>query len=143
LWKAKYALRVNELHEVTSWEQLGQWCWVQMLSLKHGWETPLSFHSDLPSPELEQSIDSCVRSMLRSPANFLVAPEQDKPWILARLQFCSGLLQPCNLRLLDMRKLADPTDALWFLLLTEWHDSGREFWPFVCDAINEPNKCRE
>jgi hypothetical protein len=38
-----------------------------------------------------------------------------------------------------MPKLADPTDALWFLLLTEWHDSGREFWPFVCDAINEPN----
>ena len=77
--------------------------------------------------------------MLRSPANdSLVAPEEDKPWILARLQFVAGLLQPSNVQLLGLPKLSDPVDALRFLLLAEWYESGREFWPLVCGAINEP-----
>ena len=77
--------------------------------------------------------------MLCRPAASLAVIEDVKPWVLARLQFCSGLLQPCNLRLLKMPRLVDPEDALWFLLLTEWHESGREFWPVVCDAFAEPN----
>lgn len=129
---------MNELREVTSWDQLGQWCWVQMLGLKRAWRTALPFGEELPFAECEESIDRCVRSMLRSPAQPLLAPELDKPWILARLQFGSGLLQPDNLRLLGLPKLSDPADALRFLLLTEWHASGREFWPFVCATINEP-----
>jgi hypothetical protein len=128
---------VNELHEVTSWEELGQWCWVRMLCLRRIWQTAPSFRRELPSTKLERSIDSCIRSMLRSPAHSLVAPEEDKPWILARLQFGSGLVQPSNVELLRLPKLSDPVDALRFLLLEEWYDSGREFWPLVCDTINE------
>jgi hypothetical protein len=75
--------------------------------------------------------------MLRSPADSLIAPDEDQPWILARLQFGSGLLQPSNVQLLRLPKLSDPVDALRFLLLEEWYDSGREFWPLVCDTINE------
>ena len=134
----KYPFRVNELHEVTSWEQLGQWCWVRMLGLKQSWQSALPLRGELPSAKFEESIDSCVRSMLRRPAASLAAPEKERPWILARLQFCSGLLQPCNLRLLNMPRLLDPEGALGFLLLTEWHESGRESWPLVCDAMNEP-----
>jgi hypothetical protein len=134
-----YLCRVNELHDVTSWEELGQWCWVQMLSLKRAWQTALPFRTTLPSAEFEKSIDSGVRSLLRSPAGPLVAPEEDKPWILARLQFCSGLLQPCNLRLLKLPELSDPVDALGFLLLVEWYEGGRECWPLVCGAINAPH----
>lgn len=130
---------VNKLHEVTSWEELGQWCWVQMLYLKRAWQTAPSFCEELPSAESEESIDSHVRSMLRSPESFLVIPEENKPWILARLLFGSGLLQPRNMRLLGISEFSDPGAALRFLLLEEWHDSGREFWPYVCGAMAEPN----
>jgi hypothetical protein len=92
---------------------------------------------ELPSAKLEGSIDSCIRSMLRSPGDSLFAPEEDKPWILARLQFGSALLQPSNVQLLNLPKLCDPMDALRFLLLAEWYDSGREFWPLVCGVIND------
>jgi hypothetical protein len=138
LGKAKYYSGVNELHEVKSWEQLGQWCWVRMLALKQSWRSALPLRGDLPSAQFEESIDSCVKLMLLRPGASLGAREEAKPWILARLQFCSGLLQPCNLRRLRMPRLIDPENALWFLLLTEWHESGREFWPVVCDAIAEP-----
>jgi hypothetical protein len=130
---------VNKLQEVTSWEELGQWCWVQMLSLKRAWQTAPSFCSELPSAESEELIDRHVRSMLRSPESFLVTPEENKPWILARLLFGSGLLQPDNVRLLGISELFDPAAALRFLLLEEWYDSGREFWPLVCGAMTEPN----
>jgi len=130
---------MNKLHEVTSWEGLGQWCWVQMLCLKRAWQTAPSFSEELPSAESEESIDSHVRSMLRSPESFLVTPEENKPWILARLLFGSGLLQPCNVRLLGISELSDPRAALRFLLLEEWHHSGRESWPVVCGAMGEPN----
>jgi hypothetical protein len=77
--------------------------------------------------------------MLRSPESFLVMPEENKPWILARLLFGSGLLQPRNLRLLGISELSDPGAALRFLLLEEWHHSGRESWPVVCGAMGERN----
>lgn len=77
--------------------------------------------------------------MLFGSADSLVVPEEDKPWILARLQFASGLLQPSNVRLLRLPRLFDPLNALRFLLLAEWHNSGRELWPSVCSAINEPD----
>ena len=128
---------MNELHEVTSWEELGQWCWERMLCLRRVWQTTLPFRTELPSAKLEESIDSCIRSMLRSPDDSIFAPEEDKPWILARLQFGSALLQPSNVQLLKLPKLCDPMDALRFLLLAEWYDSGREFWPLVCGAIND------
>ena len=130
---------VNKLHEVTSWEELGQWCWMQMLYLKRAWQSVPSFCEELPSAESEESIDSHVRSMLRSPESFLVIPEENKPWILARLLFGSGLLQPRNVRLLGISEFSDPGAALRFLLLEEWHDSGREFWPYVCSAMAEPD----
>ena len=130
---------MNKLHEVMSWEELGQWCWVQMLCLKRAWQTAPSFCGELPSAEFEESIDSDVRSMLHSPESFLVAPEENKPWILARLLFGSGLLQPGNVRFLGISELSDPAAALGFLLLEEWYDSGRESWPFVCDAMAEPS----
>ena len=130
--------RVNKLHEVRSWEELGQWCWVQMLCLKRAWQTAPSFCGELPSAESEESIDSHVRSMLRSPGDFLVT-EENKPWILARLLFGSGLLQPHNVRLLAISELSDPGAALRFLLLEEWYNSGRESWPVVCGAMAEPN----
>ena len=129
---------VNKLHEVTSWEQLGQWCWVQMLCLKRAWQTAPPFCEELPSADSEESIDSHVRSMLRSPRGLLVAPEENKPWILARLLFGSGLLQPRNVDLLGIPELSDPGAALRFLLLEEWYESGRDSWPFVCDAMAEP-----
>ena len=77
--------------------------------------------------------------MLRSPESFLVTPEENKPWILARLLFGSGLLQPRNVHLLGISELSDPGAALRFLLLEEWHHSGRESWPSVCGAMAEPN----
>jgi len=120
-----------------SWEELGQWCWVQMLSLKRAWQTVPSFCGELPSPESEESIDSHIRSMLRSPEGLLVPPEENKPWILARLVFGSGLLQPRNVSLLGIRELSDPGAALRFLLLEEWYESGRDSWPFVCGAMAE------
>ena len=129
---------VNKLHEVTSWEELGQWCWVQMLRLKRAWQSAPSFCGELPSAESEESIDSHVRSMLRSPGGLLVTPEENKPWILARLLFGSGLLQPRNVDLLGIPELSDPGAALRFLLLEEWYESGRDSWPFVCDAMAEP-----
>ena len=129
---------VNKLHEVMSWEELGQWCWVQMLRLKRAWQSAPSFCGELPSAESEESIDSHVRSMLRSPGDFLVT-EENKPWILARLLFGSGLLQPSNVSLLGIPELSDPRAALRFLLLEEWYKSGRESWPFVCDAMAETN----
>ena len=129
---------VNKLQEVTTWEELGQWCWVQMLCLKRAWQTAPSFCGELPSAESEESIDSHVRSMLRSPGDFLVT-EENKPWILARLLFGSGLLQPHNVRLLGISELSDPGAALRFLLLEEWYNSGRESWPSVCGAMAEPN----
>jgi hypothetical protein len=110
-----------------------------MLRLSRAWQTAPPFRRELPSAMFEKSIDSCIRAMLRNPAHSLVAPEEVKPWILARLQFGSGLLQPSNVRLLRLSKLSDPVDALRFLLLVEWYDSGREFWPLACDAINEPD----
>jgi hypothetical protein len=94
----------------------------------------------LPSAKLEESIDSCIRSILRSSNDSLSPPEKVKPWILARLQFASALLQPSNVQLLRLPKLCDPMDALGFLLLAEWYDSGREFWPLVCGAINDQGK---
>ena len=103
---------VNKLHEVMSWEELGQWCWVQMLCLKRAWQTAPSFCGELPSAESEESIDSHVRSMLRSPEGLLVTPEENKPWILARLLFGSGLLQPRNVSLLGIPELSDPGAAL-------------------------------
>lgn len=131
---------VNELHEVASWEDLGQWCWRQMLCLRRAWQTTMPFPTELPSFDLEESIDSCVRLMLRRPGADQAPIEEVKPWILARLQFCSGLLQPCNLQLLKIPRLVDPEGALWFLLLREWHESGREFWPLICDVVNQPGK---
>jgi hypothetical protein len=128
---------VKELNEVKTWEELGQWCWKQMLFLRRVWQIAPPFRGELPSPKFEKSIDSCIGSMLRDPADSLVVPEENKPWILARLQIGSGLLQPSNVRLLRLLKLPDPMDALRFLLLAEWYDSGREFWPLVCSAINE------
>jgi len=137
LFGANYRVKVNELHKVTSWEELGQWCWERMLCLRRVWQTAPPIRMELPSAKLEESIDSCIRSMLRSPNDSLFAPEEDKPWILARLQFVSALLQPTNVQVLGLPKLCDPMDALRFLLLAEWFDSGREFWPLVCDAIND------
>jgi len=110
-----------------------------MLCLKRAWQTAPSFCGELPSAESEESIDSHVRSMLRSPGDFLVTSEENKPWILARLLFGSGLLQPSNVRLLKIPELSDPGAALRFLLLEEWYNSGREFWPVVCGAMAEPN----
>jgi hypothetical protein len=130
---------VNQLHKVASWEDLGQWCWERMLDLKRAWQTALPFQRDLPSVELEQSVDGCIRFMLCNPTDFLATREEDKPWILARLQFGSGLLQPRNLELLGIPHLSDPADSLRFLLLEEWYGSGREFWPLVCRAIAESN----
>ena len=52
----------------------------------------------------------------------------------------TGLLQPCNVRLLTLPKLLDPVNALQFLLLVEWYESGREFWPLVCDTIFSSKK---
>ena len=130
---------VNKLHDVMSWEELGQWCWVQMLGLQRAWQNAPSFCRELPSVESEESIDGHVRSMLRSPESLLVTPEENKPWILARLLFGSGLLQPSNMRLLRIPELFDPGAALRFLLLEEWYNSGREFWPVVCGAMAEPN----
>ena len=83
-------------------------------SLKRVWQTELPFRRKLPSAEFEESIDGCVRSMLRSPSSFMVAPEDLKPWILTRLQFGAGLLQPCNLRMLKMPELKHPERALCF-----------------------------
>jgi hypothetical protein len=83
-----------------------------MLSLKRAWQTAPSFCGELPSAESEESIDSHVRSMLRSPGGLLVTPEENKPWILARFLFGAGLLQPCNLRLLELPELSDPERAL-------------------------------
>ena len=77
--------------------------------------------------------------MLRSPGDFLVTSEENKRWILARLLFGSGLLQPSNVRLLKIPELSDPGAALRFLLLEEWYNSGREFWPVVCGVMAEPN----
>ena len=76
--------------------------------------------------------------MLRSPETFRFTPEENKPWILARLLFGSGLLQPRNVRFLGIPELSDPGAALHFLLLEEWYDSGRESWPIVCGAMAEP-----
>ena len=95
---------------------------------------------ELPSAQVEESIDNNVRSMLCVAATFVDLPEENKPWILDRLLFGSGLLQPCNLRLLEVPELSDPAHALRFILLEEWHNSGRDFWPLVCDTIEEPNK---
>ena len=122
---------------MTSWEDLGQWCWERMLCLRRVWQTAPPFRMELPAAKLEESIDSCIRSLLRSPNDSLFAPEEVKPWILARLQFGSALLQPTNVQLLRLPKLCDPMDALRFLLLAEWFDSGREFWPLVCGAMND------
>ena len=130
---------MNKLHEVKSWEDLGQWCWVQMLSLKRAWQNVPSFCQELPSAESEESIDGQVRSMLHSPEGLLFTPEENKPWILARLLFGSGLLQPRNVSLLGISELSDPGAALRFLLLEEWYESGRESWPFVCGAMAEAN----
>lgn len=110
-----------------------------MLDLERSWQIALPLRGDLPSGEREQSIDSCVRLMLRRPTASLPAPEGHKPWILARLQFVSGLLQPSNVWLLGIPELADPADALRFLLLEEWYDSGRELWPLICEAIAKPD----
>jgi hypothetical protein len=131
---------VNELQKVASWEDLGQWCWERMLDLERSWQIELPFRGDLPSPERERSIDCSMRSMLRDSADFPETPEEDKPWILARFQFASGLLQPCNLELLRMPDLFDPAEGLQFFLLEEWYGSGREFWPLVCRAITEPDR---
>jgi len=131
---------VNQLHAVTSWEELAQWCWEQMLLLRRVWQTTPPFGTELPSTKFEKSIDSGIRSIVRSPAGSLMVPDKNKPWILARLQFGSTLLQPANLRVLELPNLSDPVDTLWFLLLAEWYKTGREFWPLVCGAVNEPDK---
>jgi hypothetical protein len=109
-----------------------------MLGLKQSWQSALPLGGELPSAKFEESIDSCIGLALRRSGASQAALEEVKPWILARLQFCSGLLQPCNLQLLKIPKLVDPEDALWFLLLREWHESGREFWPLISDVMAEP-----
>jgi hypothetical protein len=50
------------------------------------------------------------------------------------------LLQPCNLRLLEIPKLSNPTNAIRFILFEEWYKSGRDFWACIYDALNEPKK---
>ena len=109
-----------------------------MLSLKREWQNTPSFRTELPSAESEESIDNHVRSMLGSPESFPFTPDENKPWILARLLFGSGLLQPRNVRFLGIPELSDPGAALKFLLLEEWYDSGRDSWPVVCGAMVEP-----
>ena len=130
----------THVQEVTSWEELGQWCWVQMLFLKCAWQSAPFFCRELPSVESEKSIDNDVKSMLCNPANCAGMSEESKPWILKRLLFGSGLLQPCVLRLLDIPNLSNPTNALRFILLEEWYNSGRDVWTGICDVINDPRK---
>jgi len=55
---------VNELHEVMSWEELGQWCWVQMLRLKRAWQSAPSFCGELPSAESEESSGPQIQQIM-------------------------------------------------------------------------------
>ena len=126
---------MDELNEVASWEELGQWCWVQMLCLKRSWQTELPTRCGLPTAEFEESIDAGIRRLLHTRDQPVDATAEDQPWILARLQFGSGLLQPKNLRLLKIPKLIHSVDALCFLLLEEWYDSGRELWPVLAERL--------
>jgi len=115
--------------ESAFWSELGQWCWTQMLALKRVWKVDLPCDERMPSPELEKLIDRSVSRLLHDPEKHSGTPNEHRPWVLARFVFGSGLLQPRNLRLLEIRAPSEPSQALGFLLREEWHQTGRERWP--------------
>src|SRR3982751_4909074 len=119
---------MQALTKVSPWSGLGQWCWIQMLSLKNLWQIELPCQKATPHVDREESVERSVNRLLHDWHNYCDIPSDDRPWVLARLMFVSGLLQPDNLRLLELRDPADSANALQLLLGAGWHQAGRELW---------------